>query len=70
MFTAARVCFALNTALAGAVVSMTAAHAPTWVIIVCGGLTAFTGALLAFSGPVQAGSTDKVTVTPAVPVKP
>jgi hypothetical protein len=68
MFTAARICFALNTALAGAVVSMTAAHAPTWAIIVCGAATAFTGGLLAFSGPVQAGSGDKVTVT--TPVKP
>lgn len=66
MFTAARICFALNTALAGAVVSMTAAHAPTWVIIACGAATAFTGGLLAFSGPVQAAATDKVTVVPQV----
>ena len=39
-------------------------HAQVWAIIVCGTATAFTGGLLAFSGPVQAGSGDKVTVRP------
>ena len=53
MFTPARIVAALDAALKGAAISMVAAHAPAWAIILVASASLFTGALVAVSDPVH-----------------
>ena len=53
MFTPGRIFTALDVALKGTALSMVAAHAPTWAIIIVTGCSLFTGALVAVSDPVH-----------------
>jgi len=53
VFTPGRIFTALDVALKGTALSMVAAHAPTWAIIVVTGCSLFTGAIVAMSNPVH-----------------
>ncbi len=57
MFTPARIFAALDLALKGTIVSLIAASAPTWLIILLTGASLFCGGIVAVSGPVQASAT-------------
>jgi len=66
MLTPARIFSALEIALKVTVISVSATHAPAWVAILLTGISVFSGAIVSVSGPVQAGSNDKVAVIPDV----